>query len=228
MSFMGTHPRMSFDARRRLIIARVRELFAHKGFEGATTRELAQAAGVSEGLLFKHFPNKEALFLAMLESLEANLPDNIRKSLSLEPSTPTLIRIVHTLVTELLSLHSEEFNDMTRIYLRSLAGDGEFAQVVLRKPREHLIPKIEENIKAAKASGDIEESLVPYRMRAWFVDRLAFILMVDLLPPVPAVDYDIPRDELVREAVRFLLRGIGLKEEVIRRLYPAKGASLDT
>lgn len=224
---MGTQPRMPFDERRKLIITRVRELFAHKGLEGATSRELAQAAGVSEGLLFEHFPNKEALFLAMLESLEASLPDNIQKSLSLEPSTSTLILIVHTLVTELLSLHSEEFNDITRIYLRSLAGDGEFAHVALRKARERLIPKIEENIKAAEASGDIDESLVPYRMRAWFVDRLAFVLLVDLLPPVPAVDYRIPRGELVREAVRFLLRGIGLKEEVIRRLYTAEGAFLD-
>lgn len=224
---MGTQPRMPFDERRKLIITRVRELFAHKGLEGATSRELAQAAGVSEGLLFKHFPNKEALFLAMLESLEASLPDNIQKSLSLEPSTSPLILIVHTLVTELLSLHSEEFNDITRIYLRSLAGDGEFAHVALRKARERLIPKIEENIKAAEASGDIDESLVPYRMRAWFVDRLAFVLLVDLLPPVPAVDYRIPRGELVREAVRFLLRGIGLKEEVIRRLYTAEGAFLD-
>jgi len=219
---------MPFDERRKLIITRVRELFAHQGLAGATSRELAQAAGVSEGLLFKHFPNKEALFLAMLESLEANLPDNIRKSLSLKPSTSTLVLIVHTLVKELLSLQSEEFNDMTRIYLRSLAGDGEFAHVALKKPREHLIPKIVENIEAARASGDIDESLVSCRMSAWFVDRLAFTLLVDLLPPVPAVDYGIPRDELAGEAVRFLLRGIGLKEEVIRRLYPAEGASLDT
>lgn len=46
---------MSFDERQKLIIMRVREVFASKGLEGATTRELAKAAGVSEGLLFTLF-----------------------------------------------------------------------------------------------------------------------------------------------------------------------------
>ena len=47
----------------------MRRVFAAKGFDGTTTRELADAAGVSEALLFKHFPNKEALFSAMKLSL---------------------------------------------------------------------------------------------------------------------------------------------------------------
>lgn len=216
---MRPGPRLPFDERKKLIIAQVRELFAHKGLEGATTRELAQAAGVSEGLLFKHFPNKDALYRAMLDSIGTDLPDTIHKSLALEPSTQTLVRIVHTLVSALLSTHPDELDDITRIYLRSLAGDGEFAHFVFTKPHDHLIPKFEENIRAAIATGDIEDSPVPHHLRAWFTDRLAFILMADLLPAKPAVDYGLARGELVKEVVWFLLRGIGLKEEAIRRYY---------
>ena len=40
---------MSREERRKLILIKVRELFAQKGLQGATTRELAQAAGISEG-----------------------------------------------------------------------------------------------------------------------------------------------------------------------------------
>ena len=57
--------KLSGNERRAAIVKAVREVFAEKGFDGTTTRELAAAAGVSEALLFKHFPNKEALYSAM-------------------------------------------------------------------------------------------------------------------------------------------------------------------
>jgi AcrR family transcriptional regulator len=41
-------------------------LFAEKGFSGTKTREIAERAGVSEGLIFKHFPSKEDLYAAIL------------------------------------------------------------------------------------------------------------------------------------------------------------------
>src|SRR4051794_28097750 len=42
--------------------------FAKKGFNGATTKEIAAAAGVTEAIIFRHFPNKQALYQAVLES----------------------------------------------------------------------------------------------------------------------------------------------------------------
>ena len=62
---MKTQVKLSAEERRAAIIQAVRRVFADKGFHGTTTRELADAAGVSEALLFKHFPNKEALYSAM-------------------------------------------------------------------------------------------------------------------------------------------------------------------
>ena len=43
------------------------EVFSEKGFHGARTRELAKRAGVSEALVFSHFPTKEALIRAILD-----------------------------------------------------------------------------------------------------------------------------------------------------------------
>jgi TetR/AcrR family transcriptional regulator len=34
-------------------------LFSKKGFRGTTTKEIAQAAGVSEAIIFRHFETKE-------------------------------------------------------------------------------------------------------------------------------------------------------------------------
>ena len=53
---------------RRLQILRVAmRLFSQRGFRGTTTKEIAQAAGVSEAMVFRHFATKEELYSAILD-----------------------------------------------------------------------------------------------------------------------------------------------------------------
>jgi len=60
--------RISGAARRQQILGVATELFAVRGFLGTTTRQIAQRARVSEALLFRHFPNKEALYWAVIDN----------------------------------------------------------------------------------------------------------------------------------------------------------------
>lgn len=46
------------------------ELFANEGVNATSTNKIAKKAGVSEGLIFKHFENKKALLNAIMESAE--------------------------------------------------------------------------------------------------------------------------------------------------------------
>jgi Transcriptional regulator len=223
---MKAKGRMSREERRKLILIKVRELFAHKGLHGATTRELAQAAGISEGLLFKIFPNKETLYHAVLALFSDNMSERTKKIMSLKPSTSTLVLIVHLLASELISVRLTERDDFIRLYLRSLAGDGEFARYVLEETDRELIPMLRANIKASIASGDVVDSPVPHHLRAWFTDRLPFIIMTDFVPSAPVLNYGISREKLVKHVVWFLLRGIGMKEESIRRHYNARAVSI--
>lgn len=48
------------------LIGTAASLFASNGFDGTTTKAIAKAAGISEALLFKHFPTKRALYAAIL------------------------------------------------------------------------------------------------------------------------------------------------------------------
>jgi len=53
---------------RRLQILRVAvSLFSQRGFVGTTTKEIAQAAGVSEAMVFRHFATKQELYSAILD-----------------------------------------------------------------------------------------------------------------------------------------------------------------
>ncbi|NJM47254.1 MAG: TetR/AcrR family transcriptional regulator [Alkalinema sp. RU_4_3] len=50
------------ETRSRILKSAMR-LFAKKGFDGTTTKELAEDAGVAEGTLFRHFANKKAILI---------------------------------------------------------------------------------------------------------------------------------------------------------------------
>lgn len=54
------------ERRQQLIDAAVR-VFAERGFRGATTREIAVTAGVTEAVIFQHFADKDSLYAAILE-----------------------------------------------------------------------------------------------------------------------------------------------------------------
>jgi len=85
---MSNNGRLSAEERRQAIADAVRDVFADKGFDGTTTRELAKAAGVSEALLYKHFPSKESLYAAMLDAcVKGPTFAEFKRILTLDPST---------------------------------------------------------------------------------------------------------------------------------------------
>src|SRR5450759_1628100 len=120
MVTVNKNTRMTAQARRESIIEAVTAAFADKGFYGTTTRELAKAAGVSEALLFKHFPNKEALYNAILIS-GANKPrlEEFNRIMSDEPSTFTLIKLIHFIVSKSVRTSGMKSGIIDRLMLRS-------------------------------------------------------------------------------------------------------------
>jgi AcrR family transcriptional regulator len=63
---------------RERILAAAREVMRGKGLVRATTKEIARAAGLSEGTLYNHFANKEELFLCTLNELPSGFVSLIR------------------------------------------------------------------------------------------------------------------------------------------------------
>jgi TetR/AcrR family transcriptional regulator len=59
--------RMSAAERQRQLLEVALNAFSRRGFKGATTKEIAAAAGVAEAVIFQHFPSKDALYSAVLE-----------------------------------------------------------------------------------------------------------------------------------------------------------------
>jgi AcrR family transcriptional regulator len=55
------------------LVAVATELFGERGYEGTSIEAVLEAAGVSRGALYHHFPGKEALFEAVMQAVETRV-----------------------------------------------------------------------------------------------------------------------------------------------------------
>src|SRR5436305_1114119 len=69
----GVRSRLSAERRREAILEAAKRVFGQAGYHEATTRDIAAAAGVSEALLYQHFPGKRQLFEAVMGEAAADL-----------------------------------------------------------------------------------------------------------------------------------------------------------
>ena len=61
---MSPAVRLPAAERRQSLLEAALPIFAAGSYRGVTTAEIARAAGVSEPVLYRHFPSKRALYLA--------------------------------------------------------------------------------------------------------------------------------------------------------------------
>src|SRR5438105_7916638 len=69
----GVRSRLTAEQRRQAILGAAKRVFGQAGYHEATTRDIAAAAGVSEALLYQHFPGKRQLFMELVLAAAAEL-----------------------------------------------------------------------------------------------------------------------------------------------------------
>jgi AcrR family transcriptional regulator len=221
---MKSTSRISGEDRRAAIVRAATKVFVEKGFHATTTRELANAAGVSEALLFKHFPSKEALYSAIQRSCfkEEGLK-TVERLQSLEPCTSALVSVVNDMVSHVvMGQQDKSHRTFLRLVFRSLMDGGEFTRVAIQGGPSHWVRKVEECVAAARAAGDMVDGAAKADLGAWFIHHVVAGIVMHSLPAEPVIDYGVSQQDLVKQVVRFCLRGLGLKEEAIRRHYRPK------
>jgi AcrR family transcriptional regulator len=224
--------RMTSDLRRQLILSAAKRCFARNGFAGTTTKSVAAAAAISEGLLFKHFPSKAALYAEILaEECEAD-PD-LAHLLGQAPSTATLVELIKGMVGHFMHISDgpdQQEAQRLRLMTTSHLDDGEFARLLYAKVSHLIGPVFTASIESAIAAGDASRiSSEPLNL-FWFAHHTLLMSALARLPAVPCLTYGNAPD-LERQLCQFILRGIGLNEAAIashldRELSPTSGQSV--
>jgi AcrR family transcriptional regulator len=213
--------RLESEMRRKAIIEAAMPLFALKGFAGTKTKEISERAGVSEALVFKHFPSKQALYQAIMQSGKDGDPAFERLN-ALPPSTEGLITMIHLMVSCFLLPEAEKIRKTQvhgRLKLNSFLEDGEFARLASDWIMQQIYPKFAACYDAALAAGDLTPSPATPQNLFWFAEHLASMLGVTGLPEHCCLPYEGSTETLSSSAVWFILRGIGLKDQAIRAYF---------
>ncbi len=156
MSLAIQQHRFSAEDRRQQILRIATELFASRGFEGTTTREIARRAKVNEAIIFRHFATKEDLYWAVIEakcesnagqqSMRAVLDSGreVRETLVMlgeqmlrrREKDHTLMRLLlfsalenHRLSQRFFQTYVADYYMMLAEYIRRHVESGEFRQV---------------------------------------------------------------------------------------------------
>jgi AcrR family transcriptional regulator len=207
---------MTGDLRRQLILAAAKRCFSRHGFAGTTTKSVAAAAAISEGLLFKHFPSKAALYAEILaEECEAD-PD-LAHLLGQEPSTATLVELVKGMVRHFMQIRDlpdEQEAQRVRLMATSHLDDGEFARLLYAKVGNLIAPVFTASLDSAVSAGDASRIGTEPLNLFWFAHHTVLMAALARLPAVPCLSYGNAAD-LERQLCEFLLRGIGLNEAAI-------------
>jgi AcrR family transcriptional regulator len=87
----ATRTRLPRDARRALILRVAGPLFARHGYAATRLDDIAAAAEVTKPVLYRHFASKQALYLALLERHEADLPGFLAGA---DPADPAAVEAV--------------------------------------------------------------------------------------------------------------------------------------
>lgn len=222
-------PRMTAEQRKLAIVKAALPLFARQGFAETTTKDLARAAGVSEPLLYKHFPSKEALYLEIQNFSCKTIDPAVKKLTELEPSTSTLIHLVYYLMRAVvlgLPAGPIEWETRHRLMANSFLEDGAFARLIYKNRFDGFCSHIEDCLDAAVAAGDAVKTPITRGNRARFAHHIGAWVTLVHLPAKPAIDYKASRRALLDEATWFALRGMGLTDKAMATHYNPKALAL--
>jgi len=179
-------PRRPAAERRRQILAAARTLFAERGFHATTTRDLAAAADINDALIYRYFPDKQAILAALIDEAIAVFEEL--------PEPPDQAALPLDQLLELIGtafVRTTQANlDLVTILIgvrHALAGDTRFVEFI-----DAAATRLGRLIDAGAGSLDHGQGYLT--ARAYFGALIAFVLLQDQLGlasirPVETAEY---------------------------------------
>ncbi len=149
-------------ARREQILEAATRVFAEKGFRRATTREVARAAGVSEGTIYNYFEDKDALLMAILERLN----ETERRAEDFEEGMVTdFPGFLEGYLRRRMSLIWEN-REVFRVVLSEMLVNAELRETYLGQVVAPTMKIAEENFRLRAQRGEMRATDAPLAVRA--------------------------------------------------------------
>jgi AcrR family transcriptional regulator len=204
----STTGRMSGDERRRQILRVAIKLFSKHGFSGTTTKKIAQEAGVSEAMVFRHFATKRELYHAILDhkACEGGNPNPCEWAGEALASKDDE-RFFYQIILNALN-HHEQDPEFMRLLFHSAIEGHELAEMFVE---ENIVPIYEfmsAYISQRQKDGAIRKDLNPRVIIRAFVGMMIHHSLNNSLWDKKRHLLNISNEEAAKAFSEILLRGI--------------------
>ncbi len=217
---------MPGDERRLQILRVAVSLFAHEGFKGTTTKQIAEAAGVSEAMVFRHFATKEELYSAILDH-KACSGDAIDPELMVADA---LKRKDDRAVFEGLAFgaleHHEQDPEFQRLLLHSALEGHELAQMFFEKFVRRVYEFLGAYIRERQRDGTMVKMEPAIIVRAFIGMIIHHSLNNNLWDPKRRL-LNLSNESAARHFTDILLRGISTESKTQGFKQDGNGSDTD-
>lgn len=199
--------RMAGDERREQICQIAMKLFSENGFRGTTTKEIANAAGVSEATVFKHFSNKDELYAAILDHKACDHGfDNPFAEIADKIEQKDDFGVFYGMALNALEHHREDA-DFLRLMMHSALEGHELARTFYEGFITHIYDFLGRYIRQRQQDGvfrEVEPRIVVRSFIGMFVHHSLNNILWDKDQKI----LKISNEEAAHEFAMILLRGI--------------------
>lgn len=166
------------QAKRAEITRAATEVFARKGFQGASVDDVAEAAGVSKGTLYGYFENKEELFYATFEAFQGEVIAQCEAAMAAKESAREKLTACLMLTVDTLREHIELFPLTLELWAAASSGPARkrFA-VVMEGLYRQFRGMTAELIEAGKTGGEFRPDVDAQAVAAWLVGGLDGLML---------------------------------------------------
>jgi AcrR family transcriptional regulator len=159
MNAPASRQRRKVEERREQLLDLALELFTRRTYEELSIDEIAQAAGISKGLLYHYFPSKRAFYVAAVERAADHLLEATELPKEDPSSVPTVAELRQGM--EIYLGYVEERAPSYQFLLRGGAGEDAELRAILERARTRFAERIQ------KGLGEPDDPKVRIAIRGW-------------------------------------------------------------
>ena len=152
------------DATRQRLLEAAEQVFAEKGYHGAVVDDIIRASDSSKGGFYFHFPNKQGIFLALIDALVPKLASAVDRAIAGESDPVAQMDAALRTVLETFSRHRR----LSKILLVEAVGLGHGFDEKLMQTRGYFAVMIQGYLDRAVAAGAIAPLDTETASWAWF------------------------------------------------------------
>lgn len=166
-------PRVATVDRREQIVGVALELLAETSIESLTTRDLATALGLSQPALFRHFKNREALLVGVVEHARAQLE---KTAVAIFSAGGAAVGQLEALGVSLLA-HAERQPGLPRLLFASTTESAGEVREALRGVVAMQASVVAELVRQGQREGEIDPGLDAGAAATLFVGMLQGLIL---------------------------------------------------